>query len=352
MRTAETERPGAGKFGFSISCCSLGSQSAEHQPLSVTLKISPGICVGMSPNLRNTEKKTKTKTKQPGKGLGYQRDKDSSFLWVLLLMEPPRPRLVSYSLVRICRKRAKCWLWEPGTVTVGIPGRKASRERAESQTDCPAQSLHHSWHITTTKSWPEQDSTPETIDKPGAKFRSSAPLGQPECWPECYEKCTLSAVLSHGWEFMAEESFRAKLSKGFREGRIMVRPELWYQGLRVETQKWGGGMSVWMCWTENIFSVSGVCTARHSGIYLGAREWKFLWNPGVCLCPSRWSQGSGRDSPFISWFFLYFFPVFPQTLPPSEQRRTEKHLPNTFLNLLVILWVKWLPTPSARAKEK
>lgn len=38
---------------------------------------------------------------------------------------------------------------------------------------------------------------------------------------------------------MAEESFRAKLSKVFREGRIMVRPELWYY--RAEDKKTGLG---------------------------------------------------------------------------------------------------------------
>lgn len=31
---------------------------------------------------------------------------------------------------------------------------------------------------------------------------------------------------------MAEEACRAKLSKGFREGRIMVRPELWCHGVK------------------------------------------------------------------------------------------------------------------------
>lgn len=56
MRTAEAEGPGAGQLGFSTCCCSLGSQSAEHQPLLVTLKIRPEIRVAMSLNLRNIEK--------------------------------------------------------------------------------------------------------------------------------------------------------------------------------------------------------------------------------------------------------------------------------------------------------
>lgn len=61
MRTAEAEGPGAGKFGFSTSYYSLGSQSAEHQPILMTLEINPDTYVAMSLNLRNIEKKNITK---------------------------------------------------------------------------------------------------------------------------------------------------------------------------------------------------------------------------------------------------------------------------------------------------
>lgn len=229
MRTAEAERPGAGEFGFSTSCCSLGSQSAEHKPLLVTLKISLEIHVVMSPNLRNIEKKT------PGKGLGYQRDEDSQQLFV-----SPSPygasQVTSCELFlgHNCRKRAKCWFGEPDTVTVGIPGRKASKERARSQTGCPAQSLPHP--VTLPPQNHDHSKIPSQRQLTN-KEENSAPSGQ----PECYKKSTLSAVLSHGWKPMAEESSRAKLSKGFREGRIMVRPELCYHGAKGGDKKMGLG---------------------------------------------------------------------------------------------------------------
>lgn len=35
---------------------------------------------------------------------------------------------------------------------------------------------------------------------------------------------------------MAEEPFRAKLPEGFGEGRIRVRPQLWYHGVRLGTK--------------------------------------------------------------------------------------------------------------------
>lgn len=53
-------------------------------------------------------------------------------------------------------------------------------------------------------------------------------------------------------------------------------------------------------------------------------------------------KGHVESHCIFSRFFLWFFPVCLQTRPPSEQKGTEKHLPNTFLNLLMILWVKWL----------
>lgn len=111
-----------------------------------------------------------------------------------------------------------------------------------------------------------------------------------------------------------------------------------------------------MCWTENIWgaSTSGVC----QGVVLPDTV-GFIWENGnsceilgsVCAHLDD-LKGQTEIHCFFSCFFLYFFPCLPSNTSTSEQKATEKHLPNTFLNLLVILWVKWVPTPSASTKDK
>lgn len=121
----------------------------------------------------------------------------------------------------------------------------------------------------------------------------------------------------------------------------MVRPELWCHGVKGWGKKKTGlgyeCLNV-LDWKHlvciNIWCVSGDCTGRHSGIYLGAQEWKFLWNPGVCLCSSGWSHGSGGDSPFFLLLFLYFFPVCPQTLHPRNKRELKS-------TCLTCFWISW-----------
>lgn len=173
------------------------------------LKISPEIHVAMSLNLRNIEKK------QQGKvwfTTGMRTD--SSFLWRL-------PGHNSLWAIPSCRNRAKCWVWEPGTVAVAIPGRKASRERGGSQTDC----LAHSWHIATTKSWPEQDPTWKTADKPGGKFGTirTAWMLAWKLWKVNFISCSFPWMGNYGWGIMQGKAFqRFQGGEDYGEARALV----------------------------------------------------------------------------------------------------------------------------------
>lgn len=154
-------------------------------------------------------------------------------------MEPPRPWSVSCSLVTAAGKEQSAGfgsqvLWPWAFLGEKLPRREQEARQTVQLKVCLTPGTLQPQNHDQSKSPPQRQLTNQE--------ESSAPSGQSECWPQ--EKCTLSAVLSHGWEFMAEESFQAKLSKGFREGRIRARPQLWYHGLRVGTKKQGWGMSV------------------------------------------------------------------------------------------------------------
>lgn len=137
---------------------------------------------------------------------------------------------------RSCRKRAKCWsqvLWQWAFLGEKLPGREQEARQTVLLRVCLTSGTLPPQHY-------DQGKIPRQRQLANQE-EGSAPSGQPECWPACYKKGTLAAVLCHGWEFMAEESLRAKLSKGFREGRLMVRPELWYHGAEGGDTKTGLG---------------------------------------------------------------------------------------------------------------